>query len=160
MLDISNDIPLLTDPFDVPLYLRLPSKPPSQQAAKHEWQEEGLEPSIVALTAALNDTQTVISLSAADTSALNPGDLIKVRSTGEILRVTSNASATSVNVARGYAGTSGAAGASNTDAALGKCDIIGQAVPDGADPQGFITTNRVPLFNFNWELAGSNLRIN
>jgi hypothetical protein len=32
MLDIENTIPILVDPYDVPLYLRLPSKPPSVQA--------------------------------------------------------------------------------------------------------------------------------
>lgn len=148
MQDISTDIPLLVDPFDVPLYLRLGTKPPSVQAYKHEWQEEGLQPSIVTLTAALDDTAGTITMSAADTLSVNPGDLIKVRSTGEILRVTSNATATTTNVARGYAGSTGQTGASATDSASGKMDIIGQAVTDGADPQQFVTTNRTPLFNF------------
>src|SRR6267378_778845 len=144
MQDISQDIPLLVDPFDVPLYLRLGSKPPSVQAYKHEWREEGLQPTVVVLTLALNDTATTITLSAADTNALNPKDLLKVRSSGEILLVVSNASATTTNVIRGYAGTTGA----TTALGDGKVDIIGQAVADGADPQEFMTTNRSPLFNF------------
>ena len=144
MQDISQDIPLLVDPFDVPLYLRLGSKPPSVQAYKHEWQEEGLQPAVVTLTATYTGSGTVITMSAADTAAVNPRDLLKNRATGEILLVVSNASATTTNVVRGYAATTAAAASTSTD----KLDIIGQAVADGADPQEFITTNRSPLFNF------------
>lgn len=144
MQDISQDIPLLVDPFDVPLYLRIGTKPPSVQAYKHEWQEEGLQPSVVTLTVAKDAAGGTITMSAADTLAVNPGDLLKVRADGEILRVTSNATATTTNVARGYAGTTGEAVALGD----GKVDIIGQAVTDGADPQQFVTTNRSPLFNY------------
>lgn len=143
MLDISQDIPILVDPFDVPLYLRLGSKPPSVQAYKHEWQEEGLQPSVVTLNDTIDATETTFTFVAGDAAALKAGDLLQLRATSEIVRVVS-ISGNDVVVARGYAGTTGDADATAND----KLDVIGQAVADGADPADAITTNRTPQFNF------------
>src|SRR5258706_16126209 len=81
MQDISNDIPILVDPFDVPLYLRLNSKPPSVQAYKHEWQEEGLEASVVQLNDTIDATETTFTLQAGQAAGLKAGDLLQLRGT-------------------------------------------------------------------------------
>jgi hypothetical protein len=142
MQDISQDIPILVDPFDVPLYLMLGSKPPSVQAYKHEWQEEGLQTSVVTLNDTLDDTEVIATFAAGDAGNLKAGDLLQFRNTREIVRV-SSISGNDVTVDRGYAGTSGAAGLVND-----KADVIGQAVADGADPADSISTGRDPKFNF------------
>lgn len=144
MQDLSQDIPILVDPFDVPLYLRLGSKPPSVQAFKHEWQEEGLQKTVITLAEPIDDTETTWDVTAGDGLHVKAGDLLSVRSTDETVRVVSSTSAAIV-VARGYAGSTGQAGALSGD----KLDVIGQAVADGADPTDAISTNRTPKFNYH-----------
>lgn len=144
MQDISSDIPLLVDPFDVPLYLRVESKPPAVQAYKHEWQEEGLQASIVTASGTFTNSAGTVTLATGDGSQTKTADLLKDRLTGEIMRVTSVAGDVAT-VARGYAATLATA----SNGAADVLDIIGQAVSDGADPQSFATTNRSPLFNYH-----------
>lgn len=140
--DISNDVPILVDPYDIPLYNRLNPKGPSVEAYKHEWQEKTLQPTVVTYNEAVDGSETAIDV--VDSSTLKAGDVLQLRSTREKFRVTTVNSAVLITVERGYAGsTISAAGASGD-----KADVIGQAVADGADaanPRGNVFS---PKFNY------------
>lgn len=139
--DISNDVPILVDPYDIPLYNRLQARGPSSEAYKHEWQEKNLQPTVVAAAATLNGSATTLALS--DASTLKAGDVLQQRATREKFRVTSIATNT-ITIERGYAGsTVSAAGASGD-----KMDVIGQAVADGADAANARGNVFTPKFNF------------
>lgn len=141
--DISNDVPILCDPYDVPLYTRLQAAPPSVEAYKHEWLEKTLQPSVVTLTEAVDATET--DLTVVDNTTLKPGDVLQNRKSREKYRVSAvAASGLSITVQRGYAGSAIAATTATDD----KMDIIGQAVADGADAANPRGTVKTPKFNF------------
>lgn len=141
--DVSNDVPILVDPYDIPLYTRLQPKPPSTDNYKHEWQEKTLQPTVVTINEPVDGSETAIDM--VDTSTLKAGDVLQVRSTREKWRVTTVNSAVLITVERGYAGSTISASATTGD----KADVTGQAVADGADaanPRGNIF---VPKFNYH-----------
>jgi len=138
-IDLSDSMPFIVDPDDIPLTNRLKSKAPTINAVKHEWLEDSLVPTSDQLNEALDSSETGVDVDNGD--RFKAGYVIKVDS--EQMRVTSVASNT-LTVTRAYAGTSAAA--HNDDTAV---QIVGYAVTDGADPAAFSTTNRVSKFNYH-----------
>lgn len=139
--DISGDVPVICDPYDVPLYTRLESIPPSVAAYKHEWLEKTLQPSVGTLAEPIDGSE--VGFDMVDGTIFKAGDVLQVRSTREKARVTSVAGNT-VTLVRGYAGSTVSAAALSGD----KVDIIGQAVADGADAANAKASPKTPKFNF------------
>lgn len=150
--DIENALPLLVDPFDIPLYLRFGTKPPTVNSFKHEWQEEDLMPSQDDLNEDLDGTETGVDVT--DGTKFKAGYLIQLGSSGEKMRVVSVSSNT-LTVNRGYAGTTAAIVTKANCNAAGGIKIIGQVAGDGDDPKTFSTTDRTPKFNYHqtWQEA-------
>src|SRR6266511_2058266 len=83
-LDLSDMLPLITDAFDVPLFVRLAKKAPTLAAVKHEWQEEPLMANSDALASNMTDTTTA-SFVATDFTKFKKGYVVQIES--EQLRV-------------------------------------------------------------------------
>lgn len=132
-VDLSDQLPLIVSPTDVPLYTRTMSKAPSLNAVSHQW----LEDTIVATSEALGANVLIAdaTITVTDFTLYKKGYVIKIES--ELLRVSATPTTTTVTVSRGYAGTTAAA--HNTPLTV---LFVGQAVTDGADPEPFSTTNR------------------
>lgn len=141
-LDLENILPILVDPYDVPLYTRFASKAPANAAVKHEWLEEPLlaNKSTTSANVLAGDGTIVV----ADGSQFKAGYVIQIDS--EQMRVTSVATNT-LTVSRGYAGTT----AAGHDGSVTAKDvlIVGYAVTDGADPATFSTTDRTNKYNYH-----------
>ncbi|HET7713842.1 MAG TPA: DUF5309 family protein [Patescibacteria group bacterium] len=140
-IDLSDMLPLITTPADVPLWTRLSHKRPTVNAVKHEW----LVDTLPASADQLNEPGNVLAgdgtIDVDDGTKFKAGYVIKVDS--ELMRVTSVA-VNVLTVSRGYAGS--VAAGHNDNAAV---DIVGYAVTDGADPADFATTDRVNRDNLH-----------
>lgn len=137
-LDLSDLLPIITDPFDVPLFQRLAKRAPTLAAVKHEWQEEPLVGNSDQLNGAYTTPGTTITVD--DFTKFKKGYVLQIED--EQFRVVTTPSANPITVTPAYAGTTGANHADNT-----VVSIIGYAVTDGADPEPFSTTDRVNKFN-------------
>lgn len=148
--DIEDVLPLLVDPYDIPLYSRFPTKSPKVKTFRHEWQEESLLASQDDLGADIAAASTG-TITATDGTKFKAGQLVALSNpiaSPEKVRVVSVA-ANVLTVNRGYAGTTAAALTAAVCNAAGGLKIIGQVVADGADASGFITTDRTPKFNLH-----------
>lgn len=140
-LDISDMVPVLVDPQDVPLTRTLNSKAPTVNAVKHEWLEETLVPSRDTLGAAIGDS-TGTTFTATQPSFYKKGYVIQVDS--EQMRISATPAANPVTFSRGYAGTTAGTHLNAADVLF-----VGYAVTDGADPEPFATTDRTTKFNLH-----------
>lgn len=104
---------------------------------KYEWRETVLAPRKETVT--INDSATALTV--ADAYAYQVNTILRLEA--EILRVTGIASATSLTVVRGYAGTSAAAHTSKP--ALN----LGTAMPEGADASSGLADNGLELYNYD-----------
>lgn len=139
-IDLSDALPIIVDPFDVPLFMRLQKRAPTVAAVKHEWLEEGLVPSTDSLAAAYVLAAT--SFTATEFQKFKKGYVLKIED--EFWRVSATPTSSTVSISNAYAGTANAAHANGTT-----IEIVGYAVQDGADPEPFATTDRVSKFNFH-----------
>lgn len=137
-IDLSDMLPYVVDPYDIPLFDRLSKGKPSQNAVLHQWQEDSLVPSTDSLTAMY--TSGGGSLTVNDFTIYKKGYVVRIDD--ELFRVSATPTANPVSVTNAYAGTS-ASNHANSSIVF----FVGYAVTDGADPEQFITTNRVVLNN-------------
>lgn len=147
--DVEDIIPLLVDPFDIPLYMRFGTKPPAVQSFRHEWQEENLEASQDDMGAG-DITNIATTVPATDGTKFKAGDLVQIAGTtaNEKVRVVSVAG-NNLTVNRGYAGTVGTAVTTVACNLAGGLKIIGQVASDGADPRAGSGLNATPKFNLH-----------
>lgn len=109
-----------------------------------EWLEDRLLPrtSALAATAASSDTNLVVTTGTG--SYAKTGDLIRIVTTGECVRVTAAASA-SLTVTRGVGGTTAASAATGAD---GQLVIIGHATPQGSSLPTRLITKQTRNYNY------------
>jgi hypothetical protein len=138
-IDLSDMLPTLVTPNDTPLLDLLSKGRPTIPAVKHEWLEDSLVASTDALTAMYTAGGGTITVT--DFTVFKKGYVIRIDS--ELMRVSATPTANPVSVTTGYAGSTNA---NHSNGAV--IQILGPAVTDGADPEQFITTNRVAKFNY------------
>lgn len=138
ILDLQNGLDFLNPTMDGIAFLKkIGTNAPSAKSVKTEWTEVDLAPRGETMTLADGVGTT---LTVADAYIYQVNDLIRIEN--EVVRVTAIASATTLTILRGYAGTTGAAHAAKFGMLLGSAD------PEGADaPAGMTDTGR-RLFNY------------
>lgn len=140
ILDIENGIKFL-NPKDngIKFVKRLIANRGSTVAKsfKHEWNETALPVRKETVTLADGSGTT---LTVANAYGYQVNDLIQIES--EVVRVTAIASATTLTIVRGYAGTSGAAHSSKT------AYNLGSAAPENADAPAGTTLSADRLYNY------------
>lgn len=142
VIDMSEKISLLR-PSASPLIV-LSKKLGSQSCSsyKFEWMEDDLMARWVTNTAQILVGDTTITVD--DSSVLAVDDLLKVPSTGEVMKVATIASATSITVTRSYGETA----ASGTFAISGKLLCMGNAIMQGDGIPGEKYSIEAPQYNY------------
>jgi hypothetical protein len=105
---------------------------------KYEWRETVLAPRKETVTLADGSGTT---LTVADAYVYQKNALLRIEA--EVVRVTAIASATTLTITRGYAGTTGAAHSAKPMIPLGT------AMPEGADASDGLSDNGSPLYNYD-----------
>jgi hypothetical protein len=138
ILDLANGLDFLNPKMDgIALLKKIGTNGKAAKSVKTEWTEVDLAPRGETMTLA---DGTATTLTVADAYIYQKNDLIRIEN--EVVRVTAIASATTLTIVRGYAGTTGAAHAAKFGMLLGSAD------PEGSDaPAGMTDTGR-RLFNY------------
>jgi hypothetical protein len=106
VIDISNKV-FQFDPAGSPM-MRVITERSQTQPSKNttiRWMEDAPVPTWFRANATINSSATAL-VTSADSSAIVPGDLLKVMSSGEVVRVTANNTSTNtLTIVRGFGGT-------------------------------------------------------
>jgi hypothetical protein len=112
-----------------------------------EWLEDRLMPRTMALAGGLTGTaDTAVTTGTGEANYVKKGDLIRVTSTGECLRATSDGSSATLAVARGVGGVSAVSAATST--VVGTLVIIGHATPQGSSLPTMLITQQTRNYNY------------
>lgn len=138
VLDLSNGIKFLySAKLDTALARKIGLHGFIAKSYKHQWTETELAPRSETITLADGSATT---LTVADSGIYAINTLLKCEN--EVMRVTARASATTLTVVRGYAGTTGAAHSSKA------VESIGNADPENATVQSAISDIATGLYNY------------
>ena len=121
-------------------------------STKHEWTETALATRRETVTLADGSGTT---LTVANAKQYQVNDLIRIEA--EIVRVTAIASATTLTIVRGYAGTTGAAHSAKTAVPLGSADPENSAAPAGISDDGDRLYNYVQTFTRAVDLSNDEI---
>lgn len=161
IIDLKDGLKFLRPRMDgVELVKRVGLNGEPAKAYKKNWVETAL--AIRSETITLADG-TGVTLTVADAYAYQVNDLIRIEA--EIVRVTAQASATTLTIVRGYAGTTGAAHAAKQAINLGSADPENSAAPAGMSDSTSRLYNFVQTFTrgvdlSNDEIANANVEGN
>ena len=153
ILDLSDGLDFLNPKNDgIALLKKIGLNGGKAKAVKHEWTTVEL--------AARGETVTLAdgvatTLTVADAYIYQIGDLIRCEA--EVMRVTALASATTLTVTRGYAGTTGAAHSAKLAYSLGSADIEGADAPAGIQDSGARLYNYVQTFTRGVKLSNDEI---
>ena len=114
------------------------------ESYQKEWLEDRLLPRTLTLSASAASSDTNIVVAAGEGSYAKTGDLIRVVTTGECVRVTAAASA-SLTVTRAVGGTAAASAATG---AAGSLVIIGHSAPQGSSLPTRLITQQTHQYNY------------
>lgn len=152
ILDLKNGLDFLNSGnLEVALLKRLGTNGFTAKAVKFEWTETALATRSETIT--IDGSAT--SLTVADAYQYQVNELIK--SENEVMRVTAIADATTLTVARGYAGTSAAAHTSKTAYSLGSADPENAQAPDAVADNGARLYNYIQTFTRGVELSNDEI---
>lgn len=125
-------------------------KQASVRNTKVEWQDDGLRSDQLEVTASAsgadwdtNDDTTALPVTAGDGAKLKVGDLLRLPTGPEVVRVTAINSATSIDVTRGVGGTASAQGSAAFDVTK-----TSNAQDDGSDPVDPAPTDPTERYNY------------
>lgn len=137
ILDLKNGLDFLdAGNQNIALLKRLGTNGFTAKSTKHEWTETSL--AVREETVTITDVATALTVN--DAYQYQVYELIKIES--EVLQVSAIASATSLTVTRGAAGTTAAAHTSKTAISLGTAD------PENAQAQAAVADNGARLYNY------------
>lgn len=136
----------------IALLKRLGTNGFTAKSVKHEWTETQLAVRSETVTLADGSGTT---LTVADAYQYQVNELIKIES--EVVRVTAIASATTLTIVRGYAGTSGAAHSSKTAYSIGSADPENSQAPKGVADNGSRLYNYVQTLTRGVELSNDEI---
>lgn len=122
------------------------------KSVKHEWTETALAARSETVTLADGSGTT---LTVADAYIYQVNELLRIEN--EIVRVTAIASATTLTIVRGYAGTSGAAHSSKTAYSVGVADPENSDAPAGIQDSASRLYNYVQTFTRGVELSNDEI---
>lgn len=122
------------------------------KSVKHEWTETALATREETVTLA---DGSVTTLTVADAYVYQVNELIRIEN--EIVRVTAIASATTLTIVRGYAGTTGAAHSSKTAFTVGVADPENSEAPAGISDSASRLYNYVQTFTRGVELSNDEI---
>lgn len=142
ILDLANGLDFLNPSQDgIALLKKIGTNGKSAKSVKTEWTEVDLAPRGETVTLA---DGSGTSLTVADAYIYQINDQIRIEN--EVVRVTAIASATTLTITRGYAGTTGAAHAAKFAMILGSADPEGSNAPAGMSDTGRRLYNYVQTF--------------
>lgn len=136
----------------IALLKRLGTNGFTAKSVKHEWTETQLAVRSETVTLADGSGTT---LTVADAYQYQVNELIKIES--EVVRVTAIASATTLTIVRGYAGTTGAAHSSKTAYSIGSADPENSQAPEGVADNGSRLYNYVQTLTRGVELSNDEI---
>ena len=111
-----------------------------------QWLEDRLMPRTMTLAGAITAAgSTTIQTAAGEAAYCKLGDLVRIVSTGEAVRVTATDSNTTLTVTRGVGGV---AATTASTGALGSLIIIGHATPQGSSLPTMLITQQVQNYNY------------
>ena len=123
------------------------------------WMED--EPVPMWTQTSTSHTSGVTTLTVDDASFFQEGDLIKIVSTGEIVRVVTPSSSTTATVTRGYAGASAASIADNAYVLnLRAAQMEGDVAPEAIATQKASKSNYTQIFRTPVHITGTNMAVN
>lgn len=121
------------------------SRSKEASATTINWMEDEPVPMWTQLNGGINNSVTSITVD--DASFFMPGDLLKVVSTGEIMRVTTVTSSTTAAVSRGYAGAAAATAADNAYLLnMRAAQMEGDVAPEAIATQKASKSNFMQIF--------------
>lgn len=153
ILDLKNGLDFLdAGNQNIALLKRLGTNGFTAKSVKHEWTETVLAVRQETVTLADGSGTT---LTVADAYQYQVNELLKIES--EVVRVTAIASATTLTIVRGYAGTSGAAHSSKTMYTIGSADPENSQAPEGVADNGSRLYNYVQTLTRGVELSNDEI---
>lgn len=153
ILDLSMGLDFLNAKMDgIALLKKIGTNGKPAKSVKTEWTEVDLAPRGETITLA---DGSVTTLTVADAYIYQINDLIRVES--EVVRVTALASATTLTIVRGYAGTIGAAHSAKFAMLLGSADPEGSDAPSGMSDTGRRLYNYVQTFTRGVSLSNDEI---
>lgn len=142
ILDLKDGLDFLTPKQDgIALLKRIGTNGFTAKSPKHEWTEVAL--AVRGETVTLADGSGT-TLTVADAYQYQVNELIRVEN--EVVRVTAIASATTLTIVRGYAGTTGAAHSSKVARSIGSADPENSTAPAGINDSASRLYNYVQTF--------------
>lgn len=143
-VDMRDQIAML-DP-DVSQFKTILNKLPTERAKSYklEWLEDKLIPRTSGLAASATSADTAFTVTTSTGSYFKAGDIVRIVSTGEAVRVTATA-ASALTVVRAVGTVSAASAASGGDGSL---VIVGGSNEQGATLPTALITQRVAAYNF------------
>lgn len=135
----------------IALLKRLGTNGFTAKSVKHEWTEVAL--AVREETITIDNSATTLTVNDAYQYQVN--ELIKCES--EVVRVTAIASATTLTIVRGYAGTSAAAHTAKTAYTLGSADPENSQAPEGVADNGSRLYNYVQTLTRGIELSNDEI---
>jgi hypothetical protein len=152
ILDLANGLDFLRPNLDgIALLKRLGTNKFTAKSVKTEWAETALATRSETITI----TDVATTLTVADAYQYQINDIIRIEA--ELVRVTALASATTLTISRGYAGTTGVAHTSKTAMSLGSADPENSAAPAGIQDSGSRLYNYVQTFSRGVSLSNDEL---
>lgn len=137
ILDLKNGLDFLNPKMDgIALLKKIGTNGDAAKSVKTEWTEVDLAPRSETIT--IDDSATTLTV--ADAYVYQIHDIIKIEN--EEVRVTALASATTLTIVRGYAGTTAAAHSSKLAFTMGSAD------PEGSDAPAGQADSAVRLYNY------------
>lgn len=153
ILDLKNGLDFLdAGNSAIALLKRIGTNGFTAKSVKHEWTETALATRGETVTLADGAGTT---LTVADAYVYQPNELIRIEN--EVVRVTAIASATTLTIVRGYAGTTGAAHSSKTAYTLGSADPENSQAPEGIADSAARLYNYVQTFTRGVELSNDEI---
>lgn len=153
ILDLKNGLNFLSPQMDgIALLKRLGTNGFQAKSFKHEWTETALSARGETVTLADGSGTT---LTVADAYIYQVNELLKIEN--EVVRITALASATTLTIVRGYAGTTGAAHSAKTAYTLGSADPENSQAPAGIQDSASRLYNYVQTFTRGVELSNDEI---
>lgn len=153
ILDLRDGLDFLNPRQDgIALLKRIGTNGFTAKSVKREWTETAL--AVRAETVTLADGSGT-SLTVANAYQYQVNELLRIEN--EVVRVTAIASATTLTIVRGYAGTTGAAHSSKTVRSLGAADPENSNAPAGISDTGDRLYNYVQTFTRSVELSADEI---
>jgi hypothetical protein len=153
ILDLKNGLDFLdAGNSAIALLKRIGTNGFTAKSVKYEWTETALATRGETVTLADGSATT---LTVADAYVYQVNELIRIEN--EVVRVTAIASATTLTITRGYAGTSGAAHAAKFAYSLGSADPENSQAPEGISDSASRLYNYVQTFTRGVELSNDEI---